>query len=160
MSSRFLAAAAALAAVLLMPAQSLSGQRTAAFGSFNATTSVAFSIASTRSERSAAIAWRCMPDGLNVIYLIGDNVGKEMDTDVVIRSVTDERAPQTMAWTLLEGHRAAFLPRQSVETFTADAIVSQKLALSAIDPQGRTFSDEFQLDGLRGALQYILPCQY
>jgi hypothetical protein len=132
------------------------------FGSFRATTSVAFTATRVDGERHAALAWRCMADGLNVIYLIGgEPVGREMDIDVPIGSAIDEHEAHTDRWTLLEGHRAVFLPREKVEAFTREAMTAERLSLRGVDPvSGERFADEFPLDGLRGALQYILPCQF
>ena len=144
-----------------LPAASLSAQQARTFGSFRATTSIAFTVATTGDERHAAIAWRCMADGLNVIYLIGGPVGREMDRELAIGIVVDEREREPQSWTLLEGHRAVFLPRTSVEAFTRDALAAEHLSLRGIDPvSGTRFTDEFALDGLRGALQYILPCEF
>ena len=153
------ACAAVLSATLL--STSLSAQQARTFGSFRATTSIAFSVATTGDQRHAAIAWRCMADGLNVIYLIGDPVGREMDRELAIGTAVDEREREPESWTLLEGHRAVFLPRTSVEAFTRDALAAEHLSLRGIDPvSGRPFTDEFPLDGIRSALQYILPCAF
>ena len=146
-------------AVLLLPTL-VSAQETRMFGSFRATTSIAFSAAAT-SERHAAIAWRCMADGLNVIYLVGNAVGREIDREVAIASAVDQHEHEPQRWLLLEGHQAAFLPRASVEAFTTEALAAERLSLRLVDPAtGRAFADEFMLDGLRSALQYILPCQF
>jgi hypothetical protein len=151
----------AFAGALLVAAASASAQQTQRFGTFKATTSIAYTSAESAGDASVAVAWRCMTDGLNVIYLFGNAVGREMDHLMAVRSSTDGHETHTSQWTLLEGHRAAFLPRAEVESFTTDAMASKTLVLRGTDPtSGATFRHEFRLDGLRRALQYILPCEY
>jgi hypothetical protein len=138
------------------------------FGSFVATraadpvdasnASSAFSTARPRDDRDAAIAWRCMSDGLNVIYL----AGKEFDDvpDVSMRMVVDNDLPSGVShWGLMRGHRAAYLPPDEVPAFTHRAMAGKKLVLEVTDPHdGITYTEEFSLAGLAGALDYILPC--
>jgi hypothetical protein len=138
------------------------------FGSFVATraadpidasnSSSAFSTARPHDDRDAAIAWRCMSDGLNVIYL----AGKEFDDvpDVSVRAAVDGDAPSVeLHWELLRGHRAAYLPTSEVAAFTHRAMSGKKLHLHVTEPRGGiTYDEEFSLAGLAGALDYILPC--
>jgi len=170
LSSRVLAAAAVVALGAFGLAGPASGQIPKPFGSFVATRSAdavdgtsssgAFSTAADPTHPEAAVAWRCMADGLNVIYMFGDTMGDTTDTHVSVRSGVDNDAmsePQT--WTLLRGHRAAHLPIADVEAFTARAMSGLRLALHVTDDEnGRTVRDEFSLQGLSGALDYILPC--
>jgi hypothetical protein len=138
------------------------------FGNFVATraadpvdasnSSSAFSTAKPNDERDAAIAWRCMSDGLNVIYLSG----KEFDDveDVLVQSHVDDDAPSPTAhWTMMRGHRAVYLPPAEVLRFTQRAIAGKTLLLHVTDPHdGHVYTEEFSLAGLPGALDYILPC--
>lgn len=138
------------------------------FGSFVATraadpidasnSSSAFSTATPRDDRDAAIAWRCMSDGLNVIYL----AGKEFDdvADVSMRTTVDNDTPSAVShWGLMRGHRAAYLPASEVPGFTHRAMAGKTLLLEVTDPHdGITYVEEFSLAGLAGALDYILPC--
>jgi hypothetical protein len=138
------------------------------FGSFVATraadpvdasnSSSAFSTAKPHDQRDAAIAWRCMSDGLNVIYL----AGREFDDvdDISVRARVDDDAPSDVShWGLMQGHRAVYLPPEDVLAFTSRAIAGKTLLLHVTDPHdGITYIEEFSLAGLAGALDYILPC--
>ena len=159
MSIRTVGLLSLVGGLLLVP-MNAGAQFTQTFGSFKATTSIAYT-APAAGGRSAALAWRCMTDGLNIIYLIGRPVGADTDTTVGVHTRIDGGEADERRWTLLEGHRAAYLPRAVIEQFTVQAIGAKRIELQVVDPQtGETYTDEFGLDGLRGALQHILPCEY
>jgi hypothetical protein len=138
------------------------------FGSFVATraadpvdasnSSSAFSTAKPHDDRDAAIAWRCMADGLNVVYL----ADRQFDgvQEVAVRSHVDSDGPSLEShWGLMQGHRAAFLPPGEVLAFTQRAIAGKTLLLHVTNPDdGLSYTEEFSLQGLPAALDYILPC--
>jgi hypothetical protein len=80
--------------------------------------------------------------------------------DVSVRAAVDSDAPSVeLHWQLLRGHRAAYMPTSEVADFTHRAMTGKKLHLQVTDPHdGITYSEEFSLAGLPGALDYILPC--
>jgi hypothetical protein len=114
----------------------------------------------TSVTRSAAMGWKCMADGLNVIIVFDTYFGGDSDDDIFVRYRIDQSpASSTQYWRLLQGNESAYMPMKQVSSFTAAAKQGRKLVVRVTDPlDGETYEDEFSLNGLAAALSVIEPC--
>lgn len=114
---------------------------------------------SESSSRDAALSWRCMSDGLNVIYILGHYFGGDEDEDIQVRYRFDDQEPSAQQyWELLQGNEAAYIRMNRVSQFTEAAKRASVARFEAIDPlDGERLTDVFSLNGMSVALEK-LPC--
>lgn len=115
---------------------------------------------SADDDSGAAMTWRCMADGLNVVL----NIGKffagddEEDIKVITRLDSDDNSGE-VNWGLLQGNMSASMPMSRVDAFTERAKTASQLAVRAIDPfDDETLTFIFTLEGFGQALEELLPC--
>lgn len=120
--------------------------------------SLLFTVAPRDGYREPSLAWRCMADGLNVMYawdkyFIGDGQG-----GAEVRFRFDGGDPSPMAsWDISADHSAAFLPLDSVAGFTRTAAASLEVEMQVRDSDGEVLTDRFPLGALMEGLER-LPC--
>lgn len=107
----------------------------------------------------AALSFRCMSDGLNVVYLLGGYMGGDRNDRIRVRHRIDQNDPtDRYDWGLMQGSRAAWMPMGRVPSFRADAERGGSVVFEAVDPlDGESRRHRFSLSGLRTALAR-LPC--
>jgi hypothetical protein len=113
-------------------------------------------------EDSAFLAWRCMSDGLNVIYAFNSYMGGDSDDRVLVRYRIDRQDPTDFeSWSLMQGNDAAWIPMRWVSQFTQQAMAASKVVFRVTDPlDGETLTHEFSLAGLRDALPRLSCAPY
>lgn len=114
------------------------------------------------SNSEGVLIWKCMEDGLNVLYGFGKYLGGDSDNEVLVRFRIDKRAPvERRYWKLTSGSddvngRYAFMPLEDVARFTSAALSGTKVAIEVVDPlDGEVLRHEFSLRGLTLALQRL-----
>jgi hypothetical protein len=105
------------------------------------------------SRRSPILGWRCMSDGLNVVYMFDRYL---IDASVLYRFDSDQPS-QLDVWDMLTSHQGAAIPIRMVAEFTTQAMVAQRVVLRVTDRDGEQLTDTFSLNGLTKALPQ-LPC--
>lgn len=111
----------------------------------------------TINNRVANLAWTCMQDGLNVLYVYGKYLMGSDDSISVQYRFDALPAASSRRWDIATTHRGAFLPVGRVREFTQEALIAQKVVLRVIDRDGDVLTDTVSLNGLRDALRQ-LPC--
>jgi hypothetical protein len=111
-------------------------------------------------DSDAAITWRCMEDGLNVVLEIGKYYGGDDDDEIqVITRVDQDPNSGIVYWPLLQGNTAAYMPMDRVEAFTERAKRARQIAIRAIDPlDGETLTFVFPVLELERALERLGKC--
>lgn len=152
-----------LAAALLMAPLSAQGQT---YGDFEFT---AAKDDFTDEDRSfifsvdeggdAALIWKCLEDGLNVVYLFGKYLGGDRNDQVLVRYRIDQSPPSQQAhWGMFTGNEATFMPMHEVRGFTSAALSGKEIVIEVVDPlDGEATRGRMGLSGLRDALPK-LPC--
>lgn len=120
--------------------------------------SLLFTLAPPDGYREPSLAWRCMEDGLNVMYawdkyFIGDGEG---GAEVRFRFDGGEPSPM-LSWDISTDHSAAFLPLDRVADFTREAADSLEVEMQVRDSDGEVLTDRFPLGALLDGLER-LPC--
>ena len=109
---------------------------------------------SSSGGRSAAFAWRCMSDGLNVSYAYGKYLMGSNGIRVQYRF--GEAPPaSSQRWDMATEKRAAFMPIGEVANFTNEARSVAKVTLRVTDRDGEALTDVFSLQGLSEALRSL-----
>lgn len=109
-------------------------------------------------DRSALLVWRCMEDGLNVIYQWDKYFGGDSDDDVSIIFRFDSAPAWDAQWAQLLGEEqdAAWIRMSQVAPVTRAALGARKIAVRVRDPlDGETITDQFEIDGLLPALRRL-----
>lgn len=109
------------------------------------------------ADSPSFLGWKCMDDGLNVLYVFARYLGGDSDDEVVVRYRIDDREASAQAyWPLLQEHEAAHIPMDQVASFTAAARSGRQVLIEVMDPlDGEVISDRFDLDGLAASLQKL-----
>ncbi|SJZ82205.1 hypothetical protein [Novilysobacter spongiicola] len=109
---------------------------------------------STTNDGASSLIWRCMEDGLNVLYHFAAYKGGDSDDEVLVRYRFDElEATEREYWPLLQGHKSAHIPMDEVASFTSVARRSDGVVIEVLDPlDGEVQKDAFLLEGLGQAL--------
>ena len=107
-------------------------------------------------RRQGALVWRCMDDGLNVMYawdryFLGDGAH---GAEVRFAFGADPLSPAT-SWPMAVDHAAAFLPLDQVSPFTLDAVRADTVRLHVRDADGEELADDFGLRGLAAGLEHL-----
>lgn len=113
-------------------------------------------------EDNAFLAWRCLSDGLNVIYAFNSYMGGDEEDRVLVRYRIDRQEPSDFeSWSLMQGNDAAWIPMQWVSLFTEQAMGASKVVFRVTDPlDGETLTHEFSLAGLGQALSRLSCAPY
>ena len=113
--------------------------------------------ASESSTRGAALLWKCMSDGLNVVYMHGTYFGGDSDNDILVRYRIDENEESDREyWRLLQGKEASYIRMSRVSQFTEEAKNGTEARFEAVDPlDGERLTDVFSLAGLTEALEQL-----
>jgi len=111
-------------------------------------------------NRTVGLAWKCMEDGLNILILFGTYFGGDADDEIQVRYRFDDGEPSDIQyWPLLQGNESAYMPMHLIRGFTEQALGAGRVVVRVTDPlDGETLTDTFDLRGLGGALQRLLPC--
>jgi hypothetical protein len=115
----------------------------------------ALSADDTRS--GARLLWRCLEDGLNVIYRYDKYLAGDSDEELRVRYRVDDLAATDFAyWGMMTDNKATWMPMQRIQDFTATAMRGMKLVIEAEDPaDSERVRDSFSLRGLGAALDYL-----
>ncbi|MEJ2240116.1 MAG: hypothetical protein P8X82_17635 [Gemmatimonadales bacterium] len=113
-------------------------------------------------DDNAFLAWRCLPDGLNVIYGFNSYMGGDEEERVLVRYRFDRReATDFERWSMMQGNDAAWIPMHWVSQFTEQAKAGSKVVFRVTDPlDGETLTHEFNLAGLGQALTRLSCATY
>jgi len=113
-------------------------------------------------DDNAFLAWRCLSDGLNVIYAFNSYMGGDDEDRVLVRYRIDgQEATDFESWSLMQGNDAAWIPMQWVSQFTDQAVGASKVVFRVTDPlDGETLTHEFSLAGLGQALSRLSCSSY
>ena len=106
-------------------------------------------------DRTSLLVWRCMEDGLNVVYDWDKYFGGDDDDDVLLvwRFDRDPAWEPEYARLFTDGNKSAWLRMGTVESFTRAAVKAGRVVVRVTDPlDDETITDTFELDGLRTAL--------
>ncbi len=109
-------------------------------------------------DRSAILAWKCMEDGLNVIYQWDSYFGGDSDDDVALVWRFDGEPASSRQWAQLldRDQDSAWIRMSQVAPFTRSAVGARKVAIRVTDPlDDETITDQFDLDGLLPALRHL-----
>ena len=109
-------------------------------------------------DRTALLVWRCMEDGLNVIYQWDKYFGGDSDDDVslVWRFDSDPAWDSQWAQLLGEEQKSAWIRMSQVAPVTRAALGARTIAVRVRDPlDGETITDQFEIDGLLTALRKL-----
>lgn len=108
--------------------------------------------------RTPMLVWRCLEDGLNVLYRFDKYLGGDRDEEVRVRMRFDTNAPHPeLYWKLFNSkHDIAWLPLRHVPVYTRTAMGASRVVVQVVDPlDGETFTDTFSLRGLQQALRTL-----
>lgn len=114
---------------------------------------------STPGNHGGRLGWKCLPDGLNVMFLWKHYLSFE-DDEIEVAYRFPGAKPLALGWDIStgSGNRTAFLPMSAVPNFTQQAERNQVVTLRVTDAHdGEAFTDTFDLRGLTAAL-HTLPC--
>ncbi|HEY0969653.1 MAG TPA: hypothetical protein VGE02_01615 [Gemmatimonadales bacterium] len=109
-------------------------------------------------DRAALLVWKCMEDGLNVIYQWDRYFGGDEDDDVALVWRFDSEPAWERQWAQLldQEQNSAWIRMHQVTPFTGAALAARKVAVRVTDPlDGETITDQFELDGLLPALRQL-----
>ncbi|HET6947856.1 MAG TPA: hypothetical protein VFJ45_08610 [bacterium] len=108
----------------------------------------------------ASLMWRCLEDGLNVIYYFGKYLAGDSDEEVRVRYRIDELPATGFAyWGMMSSNKGAWMPMHQIADFTALAQRSARIVVEVEDPvDNERVRDTFSLKGLSAALQ-TLSCR-
>jgi hypothetical protein len=106
---------------------------------------------------AAHLSWRCMSDGLNVVYSFNKYFGGDDNDQVEVRyRIDNQTATEFESWSLMQGNDAAWIPMRWVSNFTEKARGGTKVVFRVMDPlDGETLTHEFSLRGLSEALSRL-----
>lgn len=112
-----------------------------------------------RSRRSGALlGWKCMADGLNVVYALDRFFLGGADGRVFGQFRFDKGEPSEFySFELSTSHTLVFLPMHLVDEFTERAKKASRVVMRVVDVDGEVLTDTFSLMGLTAALRR-LPC--
>jgi hypothetical protein len=107
-----------------------------------------------RSRPEAALVWRCMDDGLNVMYNFDRSLTGDRDAEVLVRYRIDDLPPTGFEyWGLMTTNKAAWMPMHQIRDFTLVALRSARIVVEVEDPvDHQRVRDTFSLQGLAPAL--------
>jgi hypothetical protein len=114
------------------------------------------SVATFGYNYEGGLAWKCEPDGLNVMLILDQAIGSEGDGEVMVeyRLGGDAQGPQ--AWKYSRGDLVATMPLAQVAAFTQAAQRSGSISISATGRNNQgTRNYEFTLEQLGAALQRL-----
>ncbi len=113
-------------------------------------------------DDTAFLAWRCMSDGLNVVYGFNSYMGGDEEDRVLVRyRIDDDQPTEFESWGLMQGNDAAWIPMHWVSQFTAQAMAANKVVFRVTDPlDGETLTHEFSLAGLSQAIGRLSCATY
>lgn len=113
-----------------------------------------FTTSTSSSDRTVALTWRCMEDGLNVIYMHGKYLAGDSDDEVLVRYRIDSREPYGPSyWGMMQGHDGTWMPMDEIAAFTREARTGESVIFEVVDPlDGERLRDSFSLRGLAQGL--------
>lgn len=106
-------------------------------------------------DRTSVLVWRCMEDGLNVVYDWDKYFGGDDDDDVLFVWRFDKNPAWDPEYARLftDGNTSAWIRMSTVESFTRAAVKAGRVVIRVTDPlDDETITDTFELEGLRAAL--------
>ena len=111
------------------------------------------------NDRTAALTWRCLSDGLNVVYMHGTYYSGDSDSEILVRYRIDQNpASEYQYWGLFSDNKSSYIPMNQVNSFTKEAINGSMIHIEAVDPaDGERVRDSFKLNGLGEAIK-LLSC--
>lgn len=165
MSTRFRLLCSAVLLAAAAGAHPLHAQASATYGSFSlevdkdpmsdADRSGLYAGTDRDGIRQPLLGWRCMEDGLNVMYMWDKYfIGSDDEVEVMFRFDTSPASP-FMSWTVSTDHKAGFAPMSMVTEFTRQAIAGGRLTLRVRDSDGEVLTDSFSLSGLGQGLPHL-----
>ena|SRR5690554_4964219 len=116
-----------------------------------------FTPSTDSGDRTSALSWRCMDDGLNVIYLHGKYLGGDSDDEVLVRYRIDSHdAYGPSYWGMMQGHEGTWMPMNEIAAFTRQARSGESVIFEVVDPlDGERLRDNFSLRGLAQGLSRL-----
>ncbi len=106
------------------------------------------------------VSWKCLDDGMNVLFDLSGYMGGKDDEVTVTYRFDSAPAVGPRRFGLLTGNKFAYLPEREVDEFTKLAISSQSLVVRATDPMdGETKTYKVGLRGLAEALPRLNRCK-
>lgn len=120
-------------------------------------TSFVYTESKTDSSRDAALIWRCLADGLNILYRWDKYLGGDSDNEVRVRYRIDGSEPVgPQYWGLMQSRKSGHAPMNLVQTLSAEAKAGKELLIEVVDPlDGERLTDRFSLIGLSEALKRL-----
>jgi hypothetical protein len=117
-------------------------------------------LAADDSRPKANLMWRCMDDGLNIIYYFDKYLAGDTDENVRVRyRIDDLPATEFEYWGMMTSNEGTWMPMHRVRDFTALAERSARIVVEVEDPlDSERIRDSFSLRGLSTALQ-LLECR-
>ena len=119
-------------------------------------------IATLDESREAGFGWKCMGDGLNVLYIFNKYMAGDSDGEVIVRFRVDKNPPsEQLYWSLSSDHTMAYMPMELVRAFTASAVAGSVVVFEVIDPiDGETKRHKFSLSGVTAAIKQLSCAAY
>lgn len=101
-------------------------------------------------DHEGSLIWACLPDGLNVMAVVGTFFAGDEDDDILVRYRVDTNpAPTRRYWALDVENETAFMPMNMVGDFTAAALQGREVTVRLVDPyDGETVQYTYPLEGL------------
>lgn len=107
-------------------------------------------------ERTPLLMWRCLADGLNVIYAFDRPfLGNDFSEVRVVYGFEGDAPSEIEAWELMPNSESAWMPMRGVWSFTKRAARAATVTVRVIDRDGEQLTDSFVLDGLMQALPFL-----
>lgn len=113
-------------------------------------------IATVSKEGVSVLTWRCMKDGLSVIFAFNEYYAGDSNGNIRVRYRFDKQpASDYEDWRLRQSEKSARIKNEA--SFTAAARAAGSVLMEARDPLGGSVRFRFSLMGLTAALPR-LPC--
>ncbi|NLC61570.1 MAG: hypothetical protein GX761_09875 [Gammaproteobacteria bacterium] len=118
-----------------------------------------FTPSTDSGDRTSALTWQCMDDGLNVVYMHGKYLGGDSDDEVLVRyRIDSSEAYGPSYWGMMQNHESTWMPMHEIAGFTRQARAGKTVIFEVVDPlDGERLRDSFSLRGLAQGLA-ILSC--
>ena len=115
-----------------------------------------FVVTTTREAPIQSLAFKCLSDGLNVLYAFDEPLAGR-DAAIRVRMRFPGRPPTKWAtWGLMAGKRAAYMLGGNVAAFIDEASRHVSVTLQAVDPRsGKTRTAAFSINGIDEAVRRL-----
>lgn len=107
------------------------------------------------SDGNTIFGFRCLSDGLNVVFGFGKYFMGDNDRVPVIYRFPPAEAAKVQQWPISTNNQNSFMPMGTVKEFTKEALTSQTVVFRATDRDGDQVTAQFKLDGLADALKRL-----